>query len=237
MRGRGYNMKKQPEVTAQTRKRLMDAFWELYKENRIEKISVGAITKLSGLNRGTFYEYFTDIYDLLGQLEDEIIGTVMERLEEDMDAAGIHRELPPEEAFNAYPEGSCVLRPISYVTMEKLTKSCARIFSSYNDKIYVLINRDGDPAFQMKMRERLRDHVLSILHAEDEENLEYLVTFILSAFNGILGCWYESGKRMEPEALLNMMQILLCTGLFGYLGKDGDEYTDLIKDMIERRKA
>ena len=47
-------MKKQPEVTAATRQKLMDAFWTLYKEKAIDKISIAEITNITGNNRGTF---------------------------------------------------------------------------------------------------------------------------------------------------------------------------------------
>ena len=67
-------MKKQPEQTAQTRRKLMDSFWKLYCDDGIDRVTVGAVTKCAGYNRGTFYEYFTDVYDLLDQLEDELLG-------------------------------------------------------------------------------------------------------------------------------------------------------------------
>ena len=58
-------MHKQPEVTAATRARLMDAFWALYRERPMEKITVSSIVKLAGVHRSTFYEYFQDVYDVL----------------------------------------------------------------------------------------------------------------------------------------------------------------------------
>jgi AcrR family transcriptional regulator len=57
-------MNRQPEITAQTRQNLIDAFWSLYCEKRIEKITVKEITIKAGYNRGTFYEYFVDVYDV-----------------------------------------------------------------------------------------------------------------------------------------------------------------------------
>ncbi len=39
-------MKKQPEITAATKQKIIDSFWELYKEKSIDKISVGEITAL-----------------------------------------------------------------------------------------------------------------------------------------------------------------------------------------------
>ena len=67
-------MKKQPEITAQTRERLIEAFWSLYREKKIEQITIKQITDLAGYHRSTFYEYFVDIYDVLNQLEDDLLG-------------------------------------------------------------------------------------------------------------------------------------------------------------------
>ena len=71
-------MNKQPEVTAQTKQNLIDAFWSLYCEKRIEKITVKEITQMAGYNRGTFYEYFTDVYDVLDQIELSLVPTLNE---------------------------------------------------------------------------------------------------------------------------------------------------------------
>lgn len=75
----GAQMKKQPDITSsQTRQNLIDAFWSLYCEKRIEKITVKEITQKAGYNRGTFYEYFTDVYDMLEQIEQSLIPTIEE---------------------------------------------------------------------------------------------------------------------------------------------------------------
>ena len=47
-------MNKQPHITTQTKQNLIDAFWALYCEQRIEKITVKEITNKAGYNRGTF---------------------------------------------------------------------------------------------------------------------------------------------------------------------------------------
>lgn len=66
-------MNKQTDVTVATRQALIDAFWTLYAQKRIEKITIKEITILAQYNRGTFYEYFLDIYDLLSQEQNDII--------------------------------------------------------------------------------------------------------------------------------------------------------------------
>ena len=50
-------MKKQPHITEQAKNNLRIAFWSLYAQKPIEKISIKEITELAGYNRGTFYLY------------------------------------------------------------------------------------------------------------------------------------------------------------------------------------
>jgi len=66
-------MKKQPEVTDQTRKNIISAFCSLYEQKPIEQIKVKDVISKAGYNRSTFYEYFDDIYSLLAYIENDVI--------------------------------------------------------------------------------------------------------------------------------------------------------------------
>lgn len=66
-------MNRQPQVTEQTRAHLMQAFWELYLEKPIDKITIREITDRAGYNRATFYLHYRDVYDLFEQLENSIL--------------------------------------------------------------------------------------------------------------------------------------------------------------------
>lgn len=199
-------MKKQPEVTARTRKRLMDAFWELYKERRIEKISVGAITKLAGMNRGTFYEYFSDIYDLLDQLEDEMLEKLQNTLDEWHEAHGGEVSVDNEQRLTEF------------------TEYCARTFAEYDDKLYVLLCRKEDTALQRKVKERIRQHMSRVIGTEplqkQKEHMEYVMDFVICAITGLFNCWHEQGKKMEIEELLKMIQVLIFKGVDGYIEQE-----------------
>lgn len=69
-------MRKQPEVTEQTRKNIISAFCCLYETHPIEQIRVKDVIAIAGYNRSTFYEYFSDIYELLAYLEDDVISYI-----------------------------------------------------------------------------------------------------------------------------------------------------------------
>jgi len=52
---------------------IKDTFLELLIEKPIENVTVKELCLKADINRGTFYRYYTDIYDLFHQLEKEII--------------------------------------------------------------------------------------------------------------------------------------------------------------------
>ena len=64
---------KHEQMREYTRQAIMEAFWTLYREKPIERISVKEITELAGYNRSTFYEYFTDTYSVLEAIEEELL--------------------------------------------------------------------------------------------------------------------------------------------------------------------
>ena len=78
-------MKKQPHITEQTKNNQRSAFWSLYAQKPIEKISIKEITELAGYNRGTFYLYYNDVYDLLHQIEEEILGKITDVLNDSLE--------------------------------------------------------------------------------------------------------------------------------------------------------
>lgn len=55
-----------------TQQKLTDAFWKLYQQRPISKITVKEITELCGVGRGTFYNHFQDVYAILDEIENEL---------------------------------------------------------------------------------------------------------------------------------------------------------------------
>lgn len=73
-------MNKQPQITEKTRQKFIDVFCELYSQKPVEKISIQEIASRSGYNRSTFYQYFTDIYELLDTVENNLLHDIKAEL-------------------------------------------------------------------------------------------------------------------------------------------------------------
>lgn len=188
-------MKKQPEITARTREKLMDAFWELYCANGMGKVTVGAVAKAAGFNRSTFYEYFTDIYELLEELENALIQDLKEQIS--------------CEFSDGFPK-----------KFLEFSKVCAKIFSGHDDMIYILLSDKGDPAFLPKLKAMLLPVILrNFGFSKEEPYLDYLMTFAFSSLIGMLNHWYAKGKEISTEELFQVTQSLVAGGISGFTKK------------------
>lgn len=60
----------------ETRGQIKRTFLDHYIKNGLEKTSISALCKSSGVSRTTFYEYFDDKYSVLEAIEDELLKTL-----------------------------------------------------------------------------------------------------------------------------------------------------------------
>lgn len=192
-------MKKQPEVTAATRQKLMDAFWTIYKEKAIDKISVAEITRITGNNRGTFYHYFKDVYDVLERIEEDLIGQVNTEVNEALS----------NSSFEAKTRDINLLYSFS-----------APIFKRHEEKLFTLLGKDGDPRFTGKFKENFRFMLIRFWNLPKETKyLDYLMEYTYSAMIGLMAKWYENGNDLTDDEFLKMAQGLVANGVLGFLEK------------------
>lgn len=172
-------MGKYEEVSARTRQNLMDAFWELYCEKRIEKITVREITAKAGYNRGTFYEYFLDVYDVLEQIEKSLLPSL--------------EDIPPIAPCKNEP-------PMPIDSLIKLYSKSSKYYA-------VLLGDKGDPAFAGKMKNEIKSKLMEQVQADSKEMIEidYTLEYMLSAMIGILTYWFKNNGNISQEDLVALM--------------------------------
>lgn len=185
-------MSKRIEITAQTKQNLIDAFWSLYCENRIEKITVKDITNKAGYNRGTFYEYFTDVYDVLEQIENTLIPSL--------------DELPPVTT----PAGSFGMPMDTFFDLYK-----------QNSKYYsILLGEGGDPAFASKLKNSIKPVIMQFLDNNpnvDRKELDYILEYTLSAMIGIMSYWFKQSEPLSNEKMHELIYRLMEQGVIKQL--------------------
>jgi len=187
-------MKKQPELTAKTKQNLTDAFWELYCTKRIDKITVKEITKRAGYNRGTFYEYFVDVYQVLEQIETSL--------------------LPKPEEF---PSPDLTTSP-----PPELIQDFIKTYEEHSKYYIVLLGDNGDPSFMSKMKNNTKPKLKQMLitkGAKDDFELDYTLEYLLFSMIGILSYWFKQENKPSKERLINLMYDIMQGGIMNKLSK------------------
>ena len=64
--------KKEDRRVRRTKKLLTQALTQLLQQKQVNEITVKELTDLADMNRGTFYLYYKDIFDMLEKIEDEL---------------------------------------------------------------------------------------------------------------------------------------------------------------------
>ncbi len=175
-------------------KNLMDAFWSLYRTKRIEKISIKEITDKAGYNRGTFYEYFKDVYDVLEQIENELLVKLKQQ---------IPLPLPPSSSEPALNPSV----PLSLLI---------RLFEEQGDYFVVLLGDQGDSAFLSKIKSSFKPYLLAMLPEEARNSgfqLDYTIEYALNAMIGIFSYWFSQEDRPPLEELFLFMNELANEGV------------------------
>lgn len=185
-------MKKNKEKINKTKKDIMDAFWKLYCEKRIDKITVKEISKNAGYNRSTFYEYFIDVYDVLEQIENELIPKIA--------------ELPP-----------C---SISNIKLGMPLDVFMDLYDKNSEYYVVLLGDKGDPAFATKLKNALKEMLTEALILEmkiDPIELDFTLEFILSAMIATMSHWFKKDKIIPIEQLIKLINNIMGNSIISKL--------------------
>ena len=185
-------MSKRVEITAKTKQNIIDAFWSLYCDNRIEKITVKDIANKAGYNRGTFYEYYKDVYDVLEDIENSLIPTL--------------NELPPV----SIPTGNLGMPMDAFFQVYK-----------QNSKYYsVLLGENGDPAFASKLKNSIKPTIMQIFASKpnvDQKELDYILEYTLSAMIGIMSYSFKQTNALTNDKLHELITRLMEEGVMKQL--------------------
>lgn len=186
-------MKKQTETTEATRIHILDAFWELYKEIPFEKISVNAVAAKANIHRSTFYRYFTDIQNVLEELENDLI--------EDMNADGL---------YNLSNMMGSLGKTLSDELLEKGDELVSALLMNYSEKIYYLTSARGDMYFKDKLYNCLRKQTEEVIQIpRNTMEFDYLFTLIFTILLTNSNYCYEHRYEYNPKEISDLSHIAI----------------------------
>ncbi len=166
-----------------TKKLLKESFIELLEGKDIASITVKELCEKADINRSTFYAHYSDPYDLMGKIQDELIEHIESYL-----GPYIHDQR--EDVSVEMLEGT-----FEYV-MEN-----ARICR-------LLLSERGDMNFQKRVLNLVYGKYIQELRknlALDKEDAEYVYAYTITGSIGIIQKWLNDGMGKSPKFMAELV--------------------------------
>lgn len=165
------------------KKLIFHTFIELLEQKPFDKITVKDIVETCGINRNTFYYYYSDIYDLL----EEIFANELKLL---VDA---HKE------GKSWIQAFAKIANIAYEHKKLINNICSsRSYDYFENYMYkackhIVVDFVHVSAEGMKV---------------PEEDIEFIASFYEYAFLGIISEWFRTGMREGPLKLGSQLWLI-----------------------------
>ncbi len=178
-----------------TKTMLKDSLVELLRDQHVSTISIKALCEKADINRSTFYAHYKDQYDLLHQMEAEVMENVTMYL--DKQTIGRNTERLPNHLLTHILE---------------YARNNAELFQ-------VLLSENSDYLFQKDIIGLSNIFSLQFNQKMDAKLKDYLKEFGTAGCISIFQKWLKEGMTESPEELSGLIVNVLQFGMFG-LQKD-----------------
>ena len=172
-------MNKENQRVMLTKRLLKENLIQLLMEKDIYQISIRELCDAAGINRTTFYRYYGSQFDLLGEMENDLIERIKNML--------IDQE--------------------SDVSAQTLTSICAYIEENIN-LCRLLINNNIDPEFSSRLfqMESIQLGLLNTLqNSFSADDLEYVSAFVINGSFRLIQKWLNKDDREPPEKIATLV--------------------------------
>ncbi|MDO4545403.1 MAG: TetR/AcrR family transcriptional regulator [Bacillota bacterium] len=164
----------------------------LIKEKDIRKISVRQLTDLVDISRGTFYLHYPDLYELLEEIEQEVMQEFSDTLEAHEPVSLKDTPLPLINDILAF-----------------LVKN--------KDIAQILLGERVDMSFSYKLQNVIKAKCFldwtEIYSRKQADRFDYYYAFIFSGCLNLFMTWIEGGMKESQETIVKLAEGIMMRGV------------------------
>jgi len=173
-----------------TKQLIQKSFIQILENKSFETITIGDITKKAQINRGTFYLHFQDKFDLLDQIEQQLfrdLGSHIDKLQSHY------------SSIHTFEKGQ-----------EQLADTLFSSIKMHSPLLKIFLSDHGRAGFHIRFRNAFSEKVRVNLEKNESINaslkapMEYFLSFITSAFLGLIEQWVQNGLDKTPEEMTQL---------------------------------
>ena len=185
-------LKKEDRRVRRTKKLLTQALTELLQKKQVNEITVKELTDLADMNRGTFYMYYRDIFDMLEKIEDELF--------QKLDIiAQTHEHGDPTQQ----------VKPILL--------DLFRFIEENQEMCRVLLSPNGDMNFLHRLYEAIRERSLEIwkdqMGSLGEKEFDYRYSFVIFGCAGMIRAWVNRSCQETDMQMAELADRMIRRGI------------------------
>ncbi len=186
---------------ARTKKAIKNAFAELMSEKEISEITVKDIAETADVNRKTFYNYYNSVYDIVNEIENELV------LAFDSVLSNIDFKQEMQNPYGIF---------------EKLTDIINQDFDFYSRLMKMNHNANLMQKLYVALKDRMKTSFLSQTEIE-ESQLNIVVNYMISGMLSVYQSWFNSDRAESIEELSKTVSIMTFSGINGFLRQDNSK--------------
>ena len=183
--------KKEDRRVRRTKKLLTQALTQLLQEKQINEITVKELTDLADMNRGTFYLYYKDMFDMLEKIED-----------------GMFEALDAIVSLHEHDNVSQLTKPILL--------DLFRFIEDNQEMCRVLLSPHGDMNFLHRLNEVVREKCLkawpNIRTEKGEGDFDYHYSFVVFGCAGVIRAWVNRNCQESAEQMAALADAMIRRG-------------------------
>lgn len=184
-----------------TKKLISSTFVELLSSKPFDKITIKDIVDACGINRNTFYYYYSDIYDLLEEIFKKELNEIVES----------------HQNTGSYVEGLIKVANVAYEHKKLINNMCSsRSYEYLENYMY------------KSCKHIMIDVVQRAAEGLDvpEEDIDFIASFYEYAFIGVISEWFRTGMRESPTKFASQLWLVV-DGIRRALRKSAKRHQEL----------
>ena len=161
------------------------------QEKQVKEITVKELTETADMNRGTFYLYYSDVFDMVQKIEDSLFETL----------------------------DQIITRHEQETVAGEMTPILGELFRFVGDNremCGVLLSPNGDMNFLHRLNEVLREKFLKYWRntrpARSADAFDYHYSFVIFGVAGIIRAWVGRNCPETPEQMASMVSAMILRG-------------------------
>jgi hypothetical protein len=174
-----------------SKKMIESAIIKLLKIKKINNITVKSLCEISDVNRGTFYNHYLDVYDLMNQIENNLVCEL---------ELSLSKYSPEQLKKDSLP----------------LFKEILEFIDQKADIVAILFKENESNLFLNKIINIFKTRAIYIWETiytnSNSKNYDYFLEYAIHGCLGIINKWLQDGRKDNPSDLALLLDNIVING-------------------------